>query len=150
MRMYRCSVEGCYKCFARGEHLKRHVRSIHTNEKPHKCPIEGCGRISAVTITLDSICAFTRVMRWVIWSATPELSPYYDKIHSPRVRLNIHASLTPQILFLFFLFLSPLLLPLFFFCLLGPRYRWDTAVLLKGAGTFLLISILFVTIMPAS
>jgi hypothetical protein len=33
MRMYRCSVEGCYKCFARGEHLKRHVRSIHTNEK---------------------------------------------------------------------------------------------------------------------
>ena len=33
MRMYRCTVEGCYKCFARGEHLKRHIRSIHTNEK---------------------------------------------------------------------------------------------------------------------
>ena len=33
MRMYKCSVEGCNKCFARGEHLKRHVRSIHTNEK---------------------------------------------------------------------------------------------------------------------
>jgi hypothetical protein len=33
MRMYRCTVDGCYKCFARGEHLKRHVRSIHTNEK---------------------------------------------------------------------------------------------------------------------
>jgi uncharacterized Zn-finger protein len=33
MRMYRCTVEGCYKTFARGEHLKRHVRSIHTNEK---------------------------------------------------------------------------------------------------------------------
>ena len=33
MRMYRCTVEGCHKCFARGEHLKRHVRSIHTNEK---------------------------------------------------------------------------------------------------------------------
>ncbi|KAI9432076.1 hypothetical protein H4582DRAFT_1821576 [Lactarius indigo] len=44
MRMYRCAVEGCYKCFARGEHLKRHVRSIHTNEKPHKCPVEGCGK----------------------------------------------------------------------------------------------------------
>lgn len=44
MRMYRCVVEGCYKCFARGEHLKRHVRSIHTNEKPHKCPVEGCGK----------------------------------------------------------------------------------------------------------
>ena len=33
MRMYRCTVDGCNKCFARGEHLKRHVRSIHTNEK---------------------------------------------------------------------------------------------------------------------
>lgn len=32
-RMYLCDVEGCGKCFARGEHLKRHVRSIHTNEK---------------------------------------------------------------------------------------------------------------------
>jgi hypothetical protein len=37
MRMYRCNVEGCYKCFARGEHLKRHVRSIHTNEKRTFC-----------------------------------------------------------------------------------------------------------------
>ncbi|KAI0294552.1 hypothetical protein BC826DRAFT_316560 [Russula brevipes] len=44
MRMYRCTVDGCDKCFARGEHLKRHVRSIHTNEKPHKCPVEGCGK----------------------------------------------------------------------------------------------------------
>lgn len=32
-RMYLCDVEGCGKCFARGEHLKRHVRSIHTYEK---------------------------------------------------------------------------------------------------------------------
>jgi hypothetical protein len=38
MRMYRCTVEGCYKCFARGEHLKRHVRSIHTNEKRECLP----------------------------------------------------------------------------------------------------------------
>ena len=62
MRMYKCVVDGCNKCFARGEHLKRHVRSIHTNEKrefapffssglwadlgdpvaAHKCPVEGC------------------------------------------------------------------------------------------------------------
>ncbi|KAF7309130.1 Transcriptional regulator MNL1 [Mycena kentingensis (nom. inval.)] len=32
-RMYACAVAGCGKCFARGEHLKRHVRSIHTYEK---------------------------------------------------------------------------------------------------------------------
>ena len=62
MRMYLCDVEGCGKCFARGEHLKRHVRSIHTYEKrklsfflgnkkmlmnyspAHKCPYPGCGK----------------------------------------------------------------------------------------------------------
>ncbi|KZT73427.1 hypothetical protein DAEQUDRAFT_662739 [Daedalea quercina L-15889] len=43
-RTYMCEVDGCGKCFARGEHLKRHVRSIHTNEKPHKCPVPGCGK----------------------------------------------------------------------------------------------------------
>ena len=65
-RGYMCKVPGCGKCFARGEHLKRHVRSIHTNEKrelpsyplcactmltarllsslAHKCPYPGCGK----------------------------------------------------------------------------------------------------------
>ncbi|TFL06562.1 hypothetical protein BDV98DRAFT_498530 [Pterulicium gracile] len=43
-RQYACKVPGCGKCFARGEHLKRHVRSIHTYEKPHKCPYPGCGK----------------------------------------------------------------------------------------------------------
>lgn len=35
-RIYLCDISGCGKCFARGEHLKRHIRSIHTNEK-RKC-----------------------------------------------------------------------------------------------------------------
>ncbi|EIW87216.1 hypothetical protein CONPUDRAFT_45476 [Coniophora puteana RWD-64-598 SS2] len=43
-RSFTCDVPGCGKCFARGEHLKRHVRSIHTNEKPHKCPHPGCDK----------------------------------------------------------------------------------------------------------
>ena len=65
-RMYQCEVKGCGKCFARGEHLKRHVRSIHTYEKrkfffsslhrsayihtlhffylAHKCPYHECGK----------------------------------------------------------------------------------------------------------
>ncbi|KAK0501026.1 hypothetical protein EDD18DRAFT_1147061 [Armillaria luteobubalina] len=41
-RTYVCSVEGCGKCFHRGEHLKRHIRSIHTHEKPFKCTYPAC------------------------------------------------------------------------------------------------------------
>jgi hypothetical protein len=43
-RSYVCKVKGCGKCFQRGEHLKRHIRSIHTNEKPYVCPQPGCGK----------------------------------------------------------------------------------------------------------
>ncbi|PVF96078.1 hypothetical protein CPB86DRAFT_875209 [Serendipita vermifera] len=43
-RKYHCNVPGCDKRFARGEHLKRHIRSIHTHEKPHQCPYPGCLR----------------------------------------------------------------------------------------------------------
>lgn len=43
-RVYLCEIDGCGKCFARGEHLKRHVRSIHTYEKPHQCPYPHCGK----------------------------------------------------------------------------------------------------------
>ncbi|EKM82234.1 hypothetical protein AGABI1DRAFT_126565 [Agaricus bisporus var. burnettii JB137-S8] len=43
-REFICEVLGCGKCFVRGEHLKRHVRSIHTHDKPHPCPYEGCDK----------------------------------------------------------------------------------------------------------
>jgi len=43
-RTFRCTVSGCGKCFLRGEHLKRHVRSIHTHDKPFKCTIPSCGK----------------------------------------------------------------------------------------------------------
>ncbi|KAH8094679.1 hypothetical protein BXZ70DRAFT_353219 [Cristinia sonorae] len=32
-RSYACKVENCHKVFTRSEHLKRHIRSIHTNER---------------------------------------------------------------------------------------------------------------------
>ncbi|KAF9011280.1 hypothetical protein BDQ17DRAFT_1345860 [Cyathus striatus] len=41
-RSYVCTAEGCGKCFHRGEHLKRHIRSIHTHEKPFKCTYPMC------------------------------------------------------------------------------------------------------------
>ncbi|TFK42155.1 hypothetical protein BDQ12DRAFT_598640 [Crucibulum laeve] len=43
-RPHECQVDGCGKVFARGEHLKRHVRSLHTNEKPFLCKYPGCGK----------------------------------------------------------------------------------------------------------
>ncbi|GAA5805148.1 hypothetical protein HPULCUR_010661 [Helicostylum pulchrum] len=33
IRMFGCKTEGCGKVFKRSEHLKRHIRSIHTMEK---------------------------------------------------------------------------------------------------------------------
>lgn len=38
-KVYTCKVPGCGKLFKRSEHLKRHIRSIHTNEKPYVCAI---------------------------------------------------------------------------------------------------------------
>ncbi|KAF8314459.1 hypothetical protein DL93DRAFT_2038108, partial [Clavulina sp. PMI_390] len=43
-RPFVCTVDGCGKAYIRAEHLKRHVRSIHTNDKPYECPFPGCGR----------------------------------------------------------------------------------------------------------
>jgi hypothetical protein len=44
-RIFACTVEDCLKVFTRSEHLKRHTRSIHTNEKPFRCEEAGCGRL---------------------------------------------------------------------------------------------------------
>ncbi|KAI0253287.1 hypothetical protein BJV78DRAFT_1111697, partial [Lactifluus subvellereus] len=43
-RTHICTVPGCSKSFARAEHLKRHVLSLHTHEKPFAC---GCGKTFA-------------------------------------------------------------------------------------------------------
>ncbi|KAI9308661.1 hypothetical protein BJ944DRAFT_155783, partial [Cunninghamella echinulata] len=41
-RTFACHMSGCNRIFKRAEHLKRHIRSIHTNEKPYQCPYEQC------------------------------------------------------------------------------------------------------------
>lgn len=47
-RVYVCKVEDCGKCFSRGEHLKRHIRSIHTHEK-RECRNMALMRLQALT-----------------------------------------------------------------------------------------------------
>ncbi|KAL9936663.1 hypothetical protein V8E36_004731 [Tilletia maclaganii] len=41
-KIWTCLVPECGKCFRRSEHLKRHIRSIHTEERPYMCPFPGC------------------------------------------------------------------------------------------------------------
>ncbi|KAK3845483.1 MAG: hypothetical protein J3R72DRAFT_364411 [Linnemannia gamsii] len=41
-KIFKCRFDDCGKIFKRSEHLKRHVRSIHTLEKPFECPINNC------------------------------------------------------------------------------------------------------------
>lgn len=36
-KQFVCEIKGCGKRFRRSEHLKRHIRSLHTNEKPYQC-----------------------------------------------------------------------------------------------------------------
>ncbi|ORY79293.1 hypothetical protein BCR35DRAFT_96626 [Leucosporidium creatinivorum] len=43
-KIFLCKVPDCGKVFRRSEHLKRHVRSIHTDEKPFQCQWPSCGR----------------------------------------------------------------------------------------------------------
>ncbi|KIM59727.1 hypothetical protein SCLCIDRAFT_125598 [Scleroderma citrinum Foug A] len=41
-RRHVCEI--CGGQFKRGEHLKRHVRSIHTHDRPWRCTFPGCER----------------------------------------------------------------------------------------------------------
>ncbi|CEI92885.1 Putative STE-domain-containing protein [Rhizopus microsporus] len=41
-KVFACEYKGCGKVFGRQEHVKRHVRSIHTKEKPYVCPYDTC------------------------------------------------------------------------------------------------------------
>ncbi|EIE80520.1 hypothetical protein G6F46_013009 [Rhizopus delemar] len=41
-KIFACEFQDCGKVFGRQEHVKRHVRSIHTKEKPYVCPYDSC------------------------------------------------------------------------------------------------------------
>ncbi|PHZ10650.1 uncharacterized protein RHIMIDRAFT_191314, partial [Rhizopus microsporus ATCC 52813] len=41
-KVFACEYKDCGKVFGRQEHVKRHIRSIHTKEKPYVCPYDTC------------------------------------------------------------------------------------------------------------
>ncbi|EIE80672.1 hypothetical protein G6F46_001268 [Rhizopus delemar] len=43
-KVFTCTHDECGKVFKRSEHLKRHIRSIHTLEKPYECPYQNCSK----------------------------------------------------------------------------------------------------------
>ena len=43
-RRFTCTLTVCGKKFRRREHLKRHIQSVHTNEKPFRCEKSGCNK----------------------------------------------------------------------------------------------------------
>ncbi|ORY87588.1 hypothetical protein BCR37DRAFT_331686, partial [Protomyces lactucae-debilis] len=50
VKAFQCDVKGCEKRFRRSEHLKRHIRSLHTGEKPYPCST--CGKTFSRTDNL--------------------------------------------------------------------------------------------------
>ncbi|OAD03084.1 C2H2-type zinc finger transcription factor, partial [Mucor lusitanicus CBS 277.49] len=52
-KQFLCEYDDCGKLFRRSEHLKRHIKSIHTKEKPYSCPYKDCGKSFARTDNLS-------------------------------------------------------------------------------------------------
>ncbi|KAI9274158.1 hypothetical protein EDC94DRAFT_510280 [Helicostylum pulchrum] len=68
IRMFGCKTEGCGKVFKRSEHLKRHIRSIHTMEKPFKCPYTSCNKRFSRS---DNLNQHIRIHRHCITNKSP-------------------------------------------------------------------------------
>ncbi|EPQ60195.1 hypothetical protein GLOTRDRAFT_134921 [Gloeophyllum trabeum ATCC 11539] len=83
-RMYICKVQDCGKRFNRGEHLKRHVRSIHTHDKPFQCTYPSCEKFFS---RHDNLLQHQKIHRDYNFSQDPD--PLGGTLHrvrqSPRV-----------------------------------------------------------------
>ncbi|KAF9058015.1 hypothetical protein BJ165DRAFT_1521341 [Panaeolus papilionaceus] len=82
VRLYVCKVEGCGKCFHRGEHLKRHIRSIHTHEKPFKCTYPLCEKFFN---RHDNLLQHLKVHRGPTASSTPPPTDSNTNKANPRI-----------------------------------------------------------------
>ncbi|TIA88278.1 hypothetical protein E3P99_02704 [Wallemia hederae] len=43
-RVFKCPDTRCQKVFVRNEHLKRHIKSLHRDEKPYECLDQSCNK----------------------------------------------------------------------------------------------------------
>ncbi|KAF9285984.1 hypothetical protein BGZ68_003333 [Mortierella alpina] len=72
-RLFTCIYDDCGKLFKRSEHLKRHVRSVHTLEKPYICPVESCPKRFSRS---DNLNQHIRVHRPEKEKSTPMKQPF--------------------------------------------------------------------------
>ncbi|KXN68621.1 hypothetical protein CONCODRAFT_22482, partial [Conidiobolus coronatus NRRL 28638] len=39
-----CHANNCGRVFKRAEHLRRHIRCVHSLDRPYACPVKDCGK----------------------------------------------------------------------------------------------------------
>ncbi|TIB71864.1 hypothetical protein E3Q06_02026 [Wallemia mellicola] len=67
-RVFKCPDPRCQKVFVRNEHLKRHIKSLHRDEKPFECLDPGCTkkftRLDNVNCLSDCLCRCTNTFEF--------------------------------------------------------------------------------------
>ncbi|GJJ77745.1 hypothetical protein EMPS_10104 [Entomortierella parvispora] len=83
--VYQCQFNDCHRPFRRQEHLKRHIRSVHTLEKPFGCPIDSCTRRFSRS---DNLNQHIRIHRHDVsdQGLAPQAPPITFAYHQPHLR----------------------------------------------------------------
>ncbi|KAF8641105.1 hypothetical protein AX17_000748 [Amanita inopinata Kibby_2008] len=95
-RLYVCKVEGCGKCFHRGEHLKRHIRSIHTHEKPFKCTYPLCEKLfNRHDNLLQHLKVHREPIKGIRQTSSSSLNDIEQDVHANNLAINGRAATVP-------------------------------------------------------
>ncbi|ORZ13426.1 hypothetical protein BCR41DRAFT_307298 [Lobosporangium transversale] len=79
-RVFTCFFGDCRKIFKRSEHLKRHVRSVHTQDKPFLCSFPGCPKRFSRS---DNLNQHVRIHRHDKEKAAPKPFTNFTPIYRP-------------------------------------------------------------------